>query len=92
MHPLRRRSSSLLVSDLWLWWCVPWGGSRGCWRKPTLVRGLMTVTLSGAAFLVKGIIRALLSSPSVVLTTCQRPARGAAAPYPVELGLCAHFH
>jgi hypothetical protein len=52
----------------------------------------MTVTLSGAAFLVKGIIRALLSSPSVVLTTCQRPARGAAAPYPVELGLCAHFH
>jgi hypothetical protein len=47
--------------------------------------------LSGAAYLVEGVIYSRLSSPSVVLTTCRRPARGVAAPYPVELGMCAHF-
>jgi hypothetical protein len=31
----------------------------GCWRKPTLIRGLMMVTLSGAAYLVEGVIRVL---------------------------------
>jgi hypothetical protein len=43
-----------------VWWWVPGASSWGCWRKPMLVRGLMTVTLSGAAHLVEGVIRAPL--------------------------------
>jgi hypothetical protein len=49
----------------------------GCRQKPTLVRGLMTVTFSGAIYLVEGAICAPLSSLSIVVTACRRPAKGA---------------
>jgi hypothetical protein len=60
--PLCRRSSSLPVSSRWMW-CVCLGVVLGCWQKPMLVHGLMTMTLSGAAYLIEGVIRAPFPLP-----------------------------
>jgi hypothetical protein len=90
MYSLCRRSSSPLVRSMAVVVCAL-GRFSGCWRKPMLIHRLMTVTLSGSTYLLEGVICAPHSSSSVVLTACQRPTRGSAAPFSYGAGSVCPF-